>query len=148
MPQRVATVRTVNKACRMIKEMSSQGVSWAEDYRFYGRAALKGVLEERMTSSVDSYLEDLASRGGEDRRNGRYNRHLLTELGDIELAVPRTRYFSAVKVVKSYARRAGHIDRMILSCLVFGVSTRKVAELLFPILGERVSASKCGRISL
>ena len=59
MPQRVATVRTVNKACRMIKENGSQGVSWAEDYRFYGRAALKGVLEERMTSSVDSYLEDL-----------------------------------------------------------------------------------------
>lgn len=146
MPQRVATIRTVNKACRMIKEMSSQGVSWAEDYRSYGRDALKGILEERMNSSLDSYLEDLASRGGEDRRNGSYNRHLLTELGDIELAVPRTRYFSAVKVVRAYARRAGHIDRMILSCFVFGVSTRKVAEVLLPILGERVSASTVSRV--
>ena len=26
-----------------------------------------------------------------DRRNGYYQRHLLTELGDIELNVPRTR---------------------------------------------------------
>ena len=100
MPQRVATIRNVNKACRMIKEMSSQGVSWSEDYRFYGRDALKDILEERMNSSIDSYLEDLACRGGEDRRNGSYSRHLLTELGDIELAVPRTRYFSAVKVVQ------------------------------------------------
>jgi putative transposase len=146
MPQKVATVRTVDKACRMIKEMSSQGVSWSEDYRSHGRDALKGVLEERMASSVDSYLEELDWRGGEDRRNGSYNRHLLTELGDIELAVPRTRYFSAVKVVRAYARRAAHIDRMILSCFVFGVSTRKVAEVLLPILGERVSASTVSRV--
>jgi hypothetical protein len=47
----------------MIKVMSSQGVSWSEDYRFYGRKAL---LEERMHSSIDSYLEDLSSREGED----------------------------------------------------------------------------------
>jgi transposase-like protein len=147
MPQRVATIRNVTKACRMIKAMSSQGVSWAEDYRSHGRDALKGVLEERMNSSVDSYLEDLASRGGEqDRRNGRYSRHLLTELGDIELAVPRTRHFSALKVVHAYARRATHIDRLILACFVFGVSTRKVAQALLPVLGEKVSASTVSRI--
>jgi hypothetical protein len=49
----------------MIKVMSSQGVSWSEDYRFYGRKALN-ILEERMHSSIDSYLEDLSSREGED----------------------------------------------------------------------------------
>ena len=35
---------------------------------------------------------------------------------------------------------------MILSCFVFGVSTRKVAEVLLPILGERVSASTVSRV--
>jgi putative transposase len=147
MPQRAATIRTVTKACEMIKEMSSQGVSWSEDYRFYGRNALKDILEERMNNSIDRYLEELASREGEDRRNGTYGRHLLTELGDIELAVPRTRHFSAVKVVRAYARRAAHIDRMILSCFVLGVSTRKMAEVLLPILGERVSASTVSRVA-
>ena len=47
-----------------------------------------------------------AELGQADRRNGCYRRHLLTELGDIELAVPRTRPFSALKVVRAYARRA------------------------------------------
>src|SRR3972149_2483176 len=103
MPQRAATIRNVTKACRMIKTMSSQGVSWSEDYRFYGRKALKDILEERMNSSIDSYLENLACREGEDRRNGSYSRHLLTELGDIELGVPRTRHFSALRVVRAYA---------------------------------------------
>ena len=43
-----------------------------------------------------------------DRRNGYHQRHLLTELGDIELNVPRTRRYSPVEVITSlcapYAR--------------------------------------------
>ncbi len=35
---------------------------------------------------------------------------------------------------------------MILSCFVLGVSTRKVAEALLPVLGERVSASTVSRM--
>jgi putative transposase len=88
----------------------------------------------------------MAVRGEEDRRNGRYSRHLLTEFGDVELEVPRTRRYSALKVVRAYSRRAQRIDRMILSCFVLGISTRKVAEALFPVLGERVSASTVSRV--
>jgi len=43
--------------------------------------------------------------------------------------------------VRAYARRAPHIDRMILACFVLGLSTRKVATALLPILGRRVSAA-------
>lgn len=146
MPQRAATIRNVSQACKIIKEMSVQGVAWSEDYRRHAGEAVKELLQGRMHSSIESYLEEVALREGEDRRNGSYSRHLLTELGDIELEVPRTRHFSAVKVVRAYARRASHIDRMILSCFVLGVSTRKVAEALLPILGERVSASTVSRV--
>ena len=48
-----------------------------------------------------------------DRRNGYYQRHLLTELGDIELNVPRTRR-SPVEVIRAYARRTPEIDWVIL----------------------------------
>jgi transposase-like protein len=146
MPQQVAAIRSVSKAYKVIKEISSQGVAWGEDYRFYSRIALKEFLEGRMKARIDSYLEEMAVRGEEDRRNGRYSRHLLTELGDVELEVPRTRRYSALKVVRAYARRAQRIDRMILSCFVLGISTRKVAEALFPVLGERVSASTVSRV--
>ena len=53
----------------------------------------------------------------------------MTELGRIELCVPRTRRFSPSGVIQAYARRARHIDRMILACFVLGLSTRKVASL-------------------
>jgi hypothetical protein len=55
-----------------------------------------------MDQRIDEHLERIAALRQADRRNGCYRRWLLTELGDIELAVPR---FSALKAVRAYARR-------------------------------------------
>src|SRR5262249_25318267 len=49
-------------------------------------------------------LDRMAALDRADRRNGSYRRQLLTELGDIELAVPRTRRFAPIAVVRAYAR--------------------------------------------
>jgi putative transposase len=146
MPQRTATITNVSRAYEVIKEMRLQGFEWSDDYRLHGRAAVKMVLEGQMRWHLDRYLEEVARLGAVDRRNGSYPRHLLTELGDIELSVPRTRRYSALKVVRAYARRAQHIDRMILACFVLGISTRKVAEALLPVLGEPVSAATVSRV--
>jgi transposase-like protein len=72
-----------------------------------------------------------------DRRNGYYQRHLLTELGDIELNVPRTRRYSPVEVIRAYARRTPEIDRVILSAFVLWLSTRKVGETLLRSWADR-----------
>ena len=72
-----------------------------------------------------------------DRRNGYYQRHLLTELGDIELNVPRTRRYSPVEAIRAYARRTPEIDRVILSAFVLGLSTRKVGETLLRSWADR-----------
>lgn len=77
-----------------------------------------------------------------DRRNGYYHRHLLTELGDIELAVPRTRRFAPIAVVRGYARRPEQVDRMILACFVLGLSVRKSLPSR-----RRGSAKRCCRSS-
>ncbi len=50
-------------------------------------------------------------------------------------------------MVRAYARRAAHIDRMILACFVLGLSTRKVAIALLPILGRRISAATVSQIA-
>ena len=71
----------------------------------------------------------------------------MTELGGIELNVPRTRVFSALTVVRAYARRGAHIDRMILACFVLGLSTRKVATALLPVLGRRISAATVSQVA-
>ncbi len=146
MPQS-ATIKSLPRAFRMMEEMQSQGVEWSEDYRWAAGAALKDVLEGRMAAGVDRHLEEMAGHEVADRRNGSYRRWLMTELGEIELCVPRTRTFSALSVVRAYARRAAHVDRMILACFVLGLSTRKVAVALAPILGRRISAGTVSQVA-
>jgi len=142
-----ATITSLPRAFRMMKRMEAQGIEWGEDYRRSGAAALKDVLEGGMAAVIDRHLSEMAARGAADRRNGSYPRWLMTELGEIELCVPRTRTFSALSVVRAYARRAAHIDRMILACFVLGLSTRKVAIALLPILGRRLSAATVSTIA-
>lgn len=144
---RSATARSVRRAGRVIKRLMNhcpEGWSWLEEA---GRDGIRRALEERMQWRVRSFLEEQLGSGKQDRRNGLYRRHLLTSIGDIELEVPRTRHYSAVDVVQRYARRSPSIDRSILACFVLGLSTRKVAEALLPMLGERVSASTVSRVA-
>jgi transposase-like protein len=146
MPQ-TATIKSLPAAFAMMKALQAEGVEWGEDYRASARHALAELLERRMAETIDRHLERIAAAGRADRRNGCYMRCLLTELGDIELAVPCTRTFSALKVVRAYARRAREVDRMILACFVLGLSTRKVAIALLPILGRPVSPATVSAVA-
>jgi transposase-like protein len=144
--QHVAAVRSVKQAVRMLKHMQVQAPEWS-DYREAGREALGRILEERMHGLLGNRLAELSAAGVADRRNGTYRRQLLTTLGVIELAVPRSRTFSPTAVIRAYARREPWIDRAILAGFVLGLSTRKVGEALLPILGERVSPATVSRVA-
>jgi len=45
------------------------------------------------------------------------------------------------------ARRAKDVDRMILACFLLGLSTRKVASALLPILGRPVSPATVSAVA-
>ena len=127
MSQRTATIESLPMAFEVVKAMRADGLEWGEGYRPLGRQALAEIIQGRMAEAVDDWLDSLDGSAMRDRRNGSYSRHLLTELGDIELSVPRTRRFCPSEVLRSYARRAPEIDRAILAGFVLGLSTRKVS---------------------
>jgi hypothetical protein len=91
--------------------------------------ALKEIVESRRRHWVDRSLQGLQARDVVDRRNGYFCRHLLTELGDLELSIPRTRTFSAIGIMRQVAgdlgRRAGHVERMILLAFTEGWLSKK-----------------------
>lgn len=147
MPQQAATIESLPMAFEFVKAMRADGLEWGEGYRQLGREALAEIIEERMGEAVERWLEGLGCDDPPDRRNGVYYRHLLTELGDIEIAVPRTRRYSPCEVLRAYARRAPEIDRVILAGFVLGLSTRKVGETLLAILGQPVSATTVSRVA-
>jgi putative transposase len=146
MPQAV-TIRSLPRAFEFVKAMQAQGLDWGEGYRGLGRAAIAAILQGQMAQAIDQHLDRMAALDEADRRNGSYRRHLLTELGDIELAVPRTRRFAPLAVVRAYARRPEQVDRMILSCFVLGLSVRKVSEVLLPILGRPISPTTVSTVA-
>ncbi|MGA9525590.1 MAG: IS256 family transposase [Myxococcaceae bacterium] len=134
-------------AFEVVKAMQADGLEWGEGYRPLGRQALEEIIEDQMVAAVDRYLEQLEADASADRRNGYYRRNLLTELGDIELNVPRTRRYSPVEVIRAYARRTREIDRVILAGFVLGLSTRKVGETLLALLGRSVSPTTVSQVA-
>ncbi len=142
-----ATVRNVNRA---LKEINA--FEWEGDYRPAAREALKRILEDRVDEELEQYLgrgryERRGEGVWEDYRNGSRIRHVLTELGDLMVRMPRTRKKFVSRVLEAYRRRMRTVDQLILACFVLGMSTRKVSTALFPLLGERVSASTVSEVA-
>jgi transposase-like protein len=100
-----------------------------------------------MEEQVAGHLSWAYQRGIPDRRNGSYVRHVLTELGNVILSIPRTRHFSPRGILAVYARRVREIDHLILTCFLLGLSTRKVGVSLLTLLGEKISAQTVSRVA-
>jgi transposase-like protein len=142
-----ATIRNVNRA---LKEINA--FEWEGDYRPEAAKRLQAILEERMDEELGQYLgrskhERREEGDREDYRNGSYLRHLLTEIGDLILRIPRSRKGFVSKVLEAYQRRSRSVDQLIMACFVLGMSTRKVSTALLSLLGERVSASTVSEVA-
>lgn len=140
------TVRNVNQALKDVNIFD-----WEGDFKPMARHALKEILEANMEEEMCEYIGLSYYERGEDRldyRNGSYIRHLVCEIGDLVLNVPRTRKGGFYpSVLDAYKRRHRTIDKVLLACFVLGLSTRKAAGVLTPMLGESISASTVSRIA-
>jgi transposase-like protein len=115
------------------------------------------ALQRLLETSMDIELQDLigARRWAHTpsrttHRNGSYYRTLLTSLGWMgRLRVPRVRAGHIIwKSLKAYQRRTPDVDKGVLEMFLAGVSTRRVEEVLIPLLGEQaLSASTVSQIS-
>jgi transposase-like protein len=142
-----ATVRNVRRA---FKEVNA--FEWEGDYRPAAREALKRILEDEVDKEVEQYLgrawyERRGEGDRQDYRNGSYLRHLLTEIGDLILQIPRSRKGFVSRVLEAYQRRSRSVDQLIMACFVLGMSTRKVSTALLSLLGEKVSASTVSEVA-
>ena len=140
-----ATMRNVTRAMKEINAFE-----WEGEFKPVARRALKELMEKRLEEEMAEYLGLSRYEHASDRhdyRNGHYVRHLLTEMGDLELLVPRSRKGKfPTRLFERYARRCRSVDKVLLACFCLGLSTRKAASVLAPVLGEKVSASTISRI--
>ena len=99
-----ATLRNVARAMEEINAFE-----WEGDFKPVARRALKELLEKRLEEEMAEYLGLSRYEHASDRhdyRNGYYVRHLLSEMGDLELLVPRSRKGKfPTRLFERYARR-------------------------------------------
>jgi putative transposase len=127
------------------QEEIRQDVGWL--FRGAIRVMLECLLEQEVKEMVGARrYERLGSR--KDHLNGTYLRRLLTSMGSIELAVPRTRQNGSPSgVVGRYKRRTEDMDRLVTTAYVQGVSTRDMTKLSEALMGEGVSRSTVSRVT-
>jgi putative transposase len=111
------------------------------------RVTLECLLEQEVREMVGARrYERLASR--KDRLNGTYLRRLLTSMGEVELAMPRTRHGGApTEVIGRYKRRTDEVDHLVTTAYVQGVSTRDMTHLSQALMGEGISRSTVSRVT-
>ena len=113
---------------------------------------VKLLLEESMREELVVYTQaEWHARTAQRRsyRNGFYARSLSTELGELpELHVPRSRdgRFRPA-VLPRYQRRQPAVNGLLQDVFLAGVSTRRVGEVVQPLLGVKWSASTVSTIT-
>jgi putative transposase len=113
---------------------------------------VKLLLEESMKEELVGYTqaqwhERIGTRLAQ--RNGFYTRALSTELGAVtDLRVPRSRdgQFRPA-ILPRYQRRQPAVNRLLQDIFLAGVSTRRVGEVVQPLLGVRWSATTISTVT-
>jgi len=112
------------------------------------KTVLETALEAEMSEHVGYDKHDPAGRNGQNSRNGTRAKTVLTEVGPVEIEVPRDRdgSFDPV-IVRKRQRRLDGIDQIVLSLTARGLTTGEVAAHFAEVYGAKVSKDTISRIT-
>ena len=114
--------------------------------------ATRGVSDEAAMWEWADHLgdepHDPAGRGSGNSRNGTSRKTVTTEIGQVELAVPRDRNatFDPVTVPK-HARRLDGLAANVISLYAKGMTTGDIQAHLFEIYGTEISRETISKIT-
>jgi transposase-like protein len=112
------------------------------------KQVLETALEEELSEHLGYDKHDPVGRNGENSRNGSRTKTVLTEIGPVDIDVPRDRdgTFEPV-IVKKRQRRLDGVDQIVLSLTARGLTTGEVAAHFADVYGATVSKDTISRIT-
>ena len=112
------------------------------------KALIERALSAELTEHLGYEKGDPAGRGTGNSRNGRSSKTLLTEDGELEIAVPRDRAgsFEPQLIAKGQTRFDGFDDK-ILSLYARGMTVREIQGHLAELYGAQVSPDLISRVT-
>jgi transposase-like protein len=98
---------------------------------------LEAALDGEITDHLGYEKGDPAGNNGGNSRNGMRGKTVLTEVGPVEIAVPRDREGTfEPQIVKKRQRRLTGIEDMVISLSAKGLTTGEIAAHLAEVLGS------------
>jgi putative transposase len=112
------------------------------------KTVLETALEAEITEHLGYDKHDAAGRDGGNSRNGTRSKTVLTEIGPVEIEVPRDRDGSFdPQVVRKRQRRLDGIDQIVISLTARGLTTGEIAAHFDEVYGAKVSKDTISRIT-
>src|SRR5512135_3759409 len=138
-------------ARQLAERAQAEGLSLTGPGGLLGRLT-KVVLEGALEGELDAHLgyakHDPAGRDGGNSRNGHRAKTVLTDVGPVEIDMPRDRDSSfAPKIVAKRQRRLGGIDDLVISLVAKGLTTGEVQAHLAEIYCAEVSRDTISTIT-
>ena len=112
------------------------------------KSVVETAFEEEMSDHLGYDRHDPAGRDGGNSRNGTRSKTVLTEIGPVEIEVPRDRDGSfEPQIVRKRQRRLDGIDEIVLSLTARGLTTGEVAAHFAEVYGAKVSKDTISKIT-
>ena len=109
---------------------------------------LDRAMDEELTDHLGYERGDAGGRGSGNNRNGTSAKTVLTEVGAVDLAVPRDRNGTFdPKIVPKHARRLEGFNANIVHLYAGGLSTRDIRRELARMYGIEVSPELISRVT-
>ena len=145
------TPRPEELAGQLVERAQAEGVELVGPDGLLGDLT-KRVLEAGLEAEMDAHLgyakHDPSGRDGGNSRNGTRSKTVITEVGPVEIDVPRDRDGSLdPKLVRKRQRRLGGVDQMVMSLTAKGLTTGEVQAHLAEVYGTEVSRETVSKIT-
>src|SRR3954468_24332345 len=112
------------------------------------KLVVESALEGEITDHLGYDKHDPAGKNGANSRNGTRSKTVLTEVGPVELAVPRDRDGSfEPQLVRKRQRRLSGVEDMVLSLSAKGLTTGEISAHLAEVYGADVSRQTISTIT-
>jgi putative transposase len=112
------------------------------------KSVLETALDAEMSEHVGYDKHDPVGRNGGNSRNGYRTKTVLTEIGPVEIEVPRDRDGSfEPEIVRKRQRRLDGIDEIVLSLTARGLTTGDIAAHFAEVYGAKVSKDTISKIT-
>jgi putative transposase len=112
----------------------------------------KDVLETALDAEMAEHLgyekHDPAGHNSGNSRNGTRSKTVLTEIGPVEIEVPRdTESTFEPQIVRKRQRRLTGVDEIVLSLTARGLTTGEIAAHFQEVYGAKISKDTVSRIT-